>query len=90
VLYELHVGTFTRQRTWQAALERLPDLARLGVLLDVVYNHLGPVREYFVANAAYWIDEFHLDGLRLDAVHSMQGWRIPGHSATVLAPGGAR
>ncbi len=26
-----------------------------------------PVREFFVANAGYWIDEFHLDGLRLDA-----------------------
>ncbi len=74
----------------------------LGVILDVVYNHLGPdgnylaqfcagllhrrvtrtewgeainfdgagagpVREFFVANAGYWIDEFHLDGLRLDA-----------------------
>jgi maltooligosyltrehalose trehalohydrolase len=74
----------------------------LGVILDVVYNHLGPdgayhklfaedyynrdrpktewgdalnfdgpncapVREFFLANARYWIDEFHLDGLRLDA-----------------------
>jgi maltooligosyltrehalose trehalohydrolase len=71
----------------------------IGVLLDVVYNHLGPdgnflsrfskdyfsarystdwgeainfdgdnsgpVREYFLTNAAYWIAEFHLDGLRL-------------------------
>lgn len=78
---------------------------RLGVVLDVVYNHLGPdgnylkqfaddyftdrypnewgeainfdgagaepVREYFASNAAYWIDEFHLDGLRLDATQSM-------------------
>jgi maltooligosyltrehalose trehalohydrolase len=77
----------------------------LGVILDVVYNHLGPsgnylgqfstdyvsrrhrtawgdainfdgensgpVREYFVANAAYWIDEFHVDGLRLDAVDAI-------------------
>ena len=31
----------------------------------------GPVREFFVANAGYWIDEFHLDGLRLDAVHAI-------------------
>jgi maltooligosyltrehalose trehalohydrolase len=30
-----------------------------------------PVREFFTTNAAYWIDEFHLDGLRLDAVHSI-------------------
>jgi maltooligosyltrehalose trehalohydrolase len=75
------------------------------VLLDVVYNHLGPdgnylkqfsdayfsdryktewgeplnfdgpdsgpVREFFVSNAAYWVDEFHLDGLRLDATQSI-------------------
>jgi maltooligosyltrehalose trehalohydrolase len=77
----------------------------LGVILDVVYNHLGPdgnylqkfsadyftdahktdwgaainfdgrncqpVREFFAANAAYWIKEYHLDGLRLDATHSI-------------------
>ena len=77
----------------------------LGVILDVVYNHLGPdgnylkcfaddyftdryttdwgealnfdgdnagpVREYFLANASYWIDEFHLDGLRLDATQNI-------------------
>ena len=79
--------------------------AGLGVILDVVYNHLGPdgcvfgryastyfakhyanewgdglnydgprsghVREYFVSNAAYWIDEFRLDGLRLDATQDI-------------------
>jgi maltooligosyltrehalose trehalohydrolase len=77
----------------------------LGVILDVVYNHVGPdgnylgqfssdyfssrhrtdwgqainfdgagsgpVREFFVANAGYWIDEFHLDGLRLDATQDI-------------------
>ncbi len=77
----------------------------LGVILDVVYNHLGPdgcvfsrfatsyftskyknewgkplnfdgpdsapVREYFACNAACWIDEFHFDGLRLDATQSI-------------------
>jgi maltooligosyltrehalose trehalohydrolase len=31
----------------------------------------GPVREFFISNARYWIDEFHLDGLRLDATHSI-------------------
>lgn len=152
VLYEIHVGTFTREGTWRAAIEKLPLLADLGitvlevmpvaefpglfgwgydgvfpyaptrlygtpddfrafvdrahalglgVILDVVYNHLGPegcvfhrfakayftkrfenewgtalnfhhveaapAREFWCANAAYWIDEFHLDGLRLDA-----------------------
>ena len=85
-------------------LKRLVDAAhRLGlaVLLDVVYNHLGPegnylrefgpyfsdryrtawgeglnldgpdsdeVRRYVVDNAVYWVTEYHLDGLRLDAV----------------------
>jgi maltooligosyltrehalose trehalohydrolase len=90
------------------ALKRFVDVAhalKLGVILDVVYNHLGPdgnylscfsedyftdryenewgralnfdgdssgpVREFFIANAAYWIREFHLDGLRLDAVQSI-------------------
>src|SRR5205823_5055474 len=31
----------------------------------------GPVREFVTANAAYWIDEYHLDGLRLDATQSI-------------------
>jgi maltooligosyltrehalose trehalohydrolase len=77
----------------------------VGVILDVVYNHFGPVgnylgqfsadyvsrkhhtdwgealnfdgpncgpvREFVVANAGYWIEEFHFDGLRLDAVHAI-------------------
>jgi maltooligosyltrehalose trehalohydrolase len=33
--------------------------------------HSGPVREYFIENAAYWIDEFHFDGLRLDATQQI-------------------
>jgi maltooligosyltrehalose trehalohydrolase len=75
----------------------------LGVILDVVYNHLGPdgnyltefspdyftdkytndwgrainfegprpARDYFVENAAYWMNEFHMDGLRLDATQDL-------------------
>ena len=31
----------------------------------------GPVREFFIHNALYWVEEFHLDGLRLDAVHAI-------------------
>jgi maltooligosyltrehalose trehalohydrolase len=91
------------------ALKRFVDEAHqrgLGVILDVVYNHLGPdgnylpefsdeyftdrynnewgrainfdgrgsreVREFFIRNACYWIEEYHLDGLRLDAVHAFQ------------------
>ncbi len=156
VIYELHLGTFTREGTYAAAAEQLPELARIGVtlvelmpvadfvgrfgwgydgvdlfaptrlygtpddlrkfvdrahsagigvILDVVYNHFGPdgcyltqfsdhyftkaheiewgealnfdgeqsapVREFFIANAGYWIDEFHMDGLRLDATQSI-------------------
>jgi maltooligosyltrehalose trehalohydrolase len=156
VLYEMHVGTFTAGGTWRCAIDRLPQIAGLGittiemmpvadfpgrfgwgydgvllyaptrlygspddlrafvdcahalglaVILDVVYNHVGPegsvfsrfaksyfstrydnewgeplnfdgpdsgpVREYFVSNASYWIDEFHFDGLRLDATQSI-------------------
>jgi len=77
---------------------------QLAVVLDVVYNHLGPegnyfaefgpyfsdvyrtpwgaplnfdgphsdeVRRFFIENALYWITEFHIDALRLDAVHAI-------------------
>ena len=162
VIYEAHVGCFTRAGTFAAAIERLDDLAALGitalelmpvadfpgrrgwgydgvlpfapeasygtpedlkrlvaaaharglmVLLDVVYNHFGPdgnylhayappffnpdvptpwgaainldgaasrtVRDFFIHNALYWIEEFHLDGLRLDAVHAMHDRSTP-------------
>jgi maltooligosyltrehalose trehalohydrolase len=43
----------------------------------------GPVREFFVANAGYWIDEFHLDGLRLDATQSIHD-ASPEHVITAL------
>ena len=170
VLYEMHVGTFTKEGTWEAAARELPALARpgrdggrgharrrlrravrlglrrrrplrahaplrhagrrcarswtrrtrqgLGVILDVVYNHLGPsgnylpqfseryfsdkygtewgepfnydgedsapVREFIVANAGYWITEFHLDGLRLDATQSMHD-ASPEHVLAAIA-----
>lgn len=42
------------------------------------------VRNYFLANVSYWIDEFHLDGLRIDAVHCMAD-ESPQHIATELA-----
>jgi malto-oligosyltrehalose trehalohydrolase len=159
VIYELHVGAFTPQGTFTAAIERLDDLAALGVtaielmpvaafpgrrnwgydgvlpfapataygtpddlkrlvaaaharklmvLADVVYNHFGPdgnylhayaqpffdharhtpwgaaidfgvdaVRAFFVHNALYWLEEFHFDGLRLDAVHAIEDARRP-------------
>lgn len=155
VIYELHVGTFTKEATFGAIIPRLNELKKMGinaielmpvsqnpgkrnwgydgvypyavqenyggvlglknlvnachkkgiaVILDVVYNHLGPegnyfndfapyftdkyktpwgpainfddsysdqVRNYFIQNAMYWFREFHIDGLRLDAVHAI-------------------
>jgi maltooligosyltrehalose trehalohydrolase len=155
VLYELHIGTFTTEGTFDSAIPRIPDLKTLGitaveimpvaqfpgdrnwgydgvypyavqnsyggpaemkrfvnschaqgvaVVLDVVYNHLGPegnyasefgyyftdmyktpwgaalnfeqahsdeVRRYFIDNAVQWIEDFHIDGLRLDAIHAI-------------------
>lgn len=155
IIYELHVGVFTPEGTFDAAIEHLDYLRELGitaielmpvaqfpgarnwgydgvfpfapqhtyggasglkrfvdachsrglaVFLDVVYNHLGPegnylhafgpyftdryltpwgdavnfdgpysdgVRHFFVSNARYWVSEYHLDGLRLDAVHGI-------------------
>lgn len=156
VLYEMHVGTFTREGTFDAAIERIPHLvdlgiqaveimpvaafagdrgwgydgvslytvhaayggpeamvrfidachaAGIGVVLDVVHNHLGPegnylaefgpyftekhhtpwgpavnldddgnqhVRDYLKGSVRQWICDFHVDGLRLDAVHELQ------------------
>ena len=155
VIYEIHIGTFTRAGTFRSAIDRLPDLVdtgitcievmpdadfsgqfgwgydgvnwfapthlygtpddfrafvdaahalEIGVILDIVYNHFGPdgnylrefssaymgaqasewgdapnldgensapVREYVRTNARYWIEEFHLDGLRLDATQQI-------------------
>ncbi|MBD3403691.1 malto-oligosyltrehalose trehalohydrolase [candidate division GN15 bacterium] len=88
-------------------LKRLVDACHargMAVVLDVVYNHLGPegnylgqfapyftdkyrtpwgqavnfddawsdgVREYFIRNALYWFDVYHIDALRLDAIHGI-------------------
>ncbi|WLD13232.1 malto-oligosyltrehalose trehalohydrolase [Planctellipticum variicoloris] len=88
-------------------LQRLVDACHaqgLAVILDVIYNHLGPegnylrdfgpyftdrydtpwgealnydgpdsehVRRFVLNNVRYWLREFHLDGLRLDAVHAI-------------------
>ena len=153
VIYELHIGTFTSEGTFDGAIGRLDHLVDLGVthvevmpvnsfdgtagwgydgvlwgavhepyggpdgfkrfvdacharglavVLDVVYNHLGPsgayldrfgpyfagsndwgpglnldgegsdqVRRYVIDNALGWLRDFHVDGLRLDAVHAL-------------------
>jgi maltooligosyltrehalose trehalohydrolase len=155
VVYELHVGTYTREGTFATLIPHLDRLKELGittielmpisqfpggrnwgydgvlpyavqntygdpadlqkfidaahakelaVCLDVVYNHLGPegnylneygpyftdfyhtpwgsalnfdgrqsdhVRHFFIQSALYWLEQFHFDALRLDAVHSI-------------------
>jgi maltooligosyltrehalose trehalohydrolase len=156
VIYELHVGTFTAEGTFEAAAEHLAELAEIGitaielmpvaefpghhgwgydgvyisaphsayggpvglaalvaaahehgleVILDVVYNHVGasgvkaldrfgpyftskyetpwgeainfdgadsdPVREWVLQSAESWIRDYNIDGLRLDAIHSI-------------------
>lgn len=155
IMYELHVGTFTTEGTFEGIISKLPYLKDLGVnaielmpvaqfpgsrnwgydgvypfavqdsyggvsglkklvnechrhgiavIQDVVYNHQGPegnylsvfgpyftdkyktnwgqainyddewcdgVRNFYWQNALMWLDEFHIDGLRLDAVHSI-------------------
>jgi len=88
-------------------LRRFVDCAHaigLGVILDVVYNHLGPdgnyladfsteyftarytndwgsainfegprpARDFFAENPAYWVEEYHFDGFRLDATHEVR------------------
>ncbi|MDQ0755535.1 malto-oligosyltrehalose trehalohydrolase [Arthrobacter sp. B3I4] len=94
-----------------AAYQRFVDAAHaagLGVIQDVVYNHLGPsgnylprfgpylksgegntwgdsvnldgpgsdvVRDYILDNAAMWLRDYHVDGLRLDAVHAFKDER---------------
>ncbi|BCA56362.1 Malto-oligosyltrehalose trehalohydrolase [Nitrospira sp. KM1] len=156
IMYELHVGTFTKEGTFDAVIPHLPYLKNtvgitaielmpvaqfpggrnwgydgafpfapqstyggpeglrrlvnachaegMAVILDVVYNHMGPegnylgdfgpyftdryrtpwgsainydgpdsdpVRHYVVSNAVYWVTEYRIDGLRLDAVHGI-------------------
>ena len=101
-------------------LRRLINAAHhkgLAVILDVVYNHLGPegnyladfgpyfskrhttpwgaapnfddqgseqLRRFFVANAIGWLDEYHFDGLRVDAIHCMRDDNDP-HIASQIS-----
>jgi len=43
-----------------------------GDLVNLDGESAGPVREYILANAMMWLSEFHIDALRLDAVHALQ------------------
>lgn len=155
IIYEVHIGTFSKEGTFESAIPLLDDLAQTGinaieimpvaqfpgtrnwgydgvypyavqnsyggpdglkklvdachqrgiaVILDVVYNHMGPdgnyfsqfgpyfteryhcpwgdainfdgawsdgVRDYFSDNPLYWFINYHIDGLRLDAIHTI-------------------
>jgi maltooligosyltrehalose trehalohydrolase len=42
-----------------------------GAAINYDGQHAEPVREFVICNALYWIEEFHLDGLRFDAVHAI-------------------
>ena len=42
-----------------------------GAAIDFDGKHSRTVRDFFIHNALYWLEEFHLDGLRIDAVHAM-------------------
>lgn len=42
-----------------------------GAAINFAGANSRPVRDFFIHNALYWIEEFHLDGLRLDAVHAI-------------------
>jgi maltooligosyltrehalose trehalohydrolase len=49
--------------------ERHPTAWGAGINFDG--ERCGPVREFFIHNALYWLHEFQFDGLRFDAVHAM-------------------
>ncbi|MGH7115644.1 MAG: malto-oligosyltrehalose trehalohydrolase [Stellaceae bacterium] len=42
-----------------------------GAALDFAGPRSRPVRDFFIHNALYWLDEYHFDGLRFDAVHAI-------------------
>ena len=42
-----------------------------GDALNFDGEHNAPVREFFLGNAVYWMEEFHFDGFRLDAIHAI-------------------
>ncbi|MDZ5458421.1 malto-oligosyltrehalose trehalohydrolase [Azohydromonas lata] len=55
-----------------------------GAAINFDGAHSGNVRQFFIANALYWIEEYHFDGLRLDAVHAIAD-DSPTHIAVDIA-----
>ncbi|MGH8299366.1 MAG: malto-oligosyltrehalose trehalohydrolase, partial [Steroidobacteraceae bacterium] len=49
-----------------------------GAAIDFESAASHPVRDFFIHNALYWLEEYHLDGLRLDAVHAIFDGSEPG------------
>ena len=56
-----------------------------GAAINFDGRHARPVRDFFVHNALYWIEEFHFDGLRLDAVHAIADASVPDIVAELAA-----
>lgn len=62
-------GNYLRQFSEDYFTDRYTN--EWGEAVNLDGERAGPVKEFFIANAAYWIDEFHLDGLRLDATQTL-------------------
>jgi maltooligosyltrehalose trehalohydrolase len=62
-------GNYLREFAKDYFTDRHPNA--WGDAINFDGENAGPVREFFIANAAYWIDEFHFDGLRLDATQQI-------------------
>ena len=60
-----------------------------GAAINFDGAHSRPVRDFFIHNALYWLEEYHLDGLRLDAVHAIMD-DSPKHLLSELAERCAR
>ena len=61
----------TTSRRFRTPTSRGRYLNEWGEAINFDGPDAGPVREFFIANAGYWIDEYHLDGLRLDATQQI-------------------
>ena len=79
-----HFGPAGNQLLAWSPAYRSCDPGDWGAALNFDGEHSAAVRELVIANAGYWIDEFHLDGLRLDATQAMRD-RSPDHVIAAIA-----
>jgi maltooligosyltrehalose trehalohydrolase len=63
-------GNYIRQYAGSFFTDRHPTPWGDGINFDG--SDSGPIRDFFIHNALYWLEEFHVDGLRLDAVHAIR------------------